>query len=73
LARGTAARAAGEDVSARGAKIVNYADDFVVVARKGAAEVLAQVKRWLVGLKLTLNETKTSIRDARKEHFRFLG
>jgi RNA-directed DNA polymerase len=56
-----------------GAKIVNYADDFVVVARRGAAEVLAQVKRWLVGLKLTLNETKTSIRDARKEHFRFLG
>jgi len=56
-----------------GAKIVNYADDFVVVARRGAAEVLAQVKRWLGGLKLTLNETKTSIRDARKEHFRFLG
>jgi RNA-directed DNA polymerase len=56
-----------------GAKIVNYADDFVVVARTGAAEVLAQVKRWLGGLKLTLNETKTSIRDARKEHFRFLG
>jgi RNA-directed DNA polymerase len=56
-----------------GAKIVNYADDFVVVAKKGATEVLAQVKRWLVGLKLTLNETKTSIRDGRKEHFRFLG
>jgi RNA-directed DNA polymerase len=56
-----------------GAKIVNYADDFVVVARQGAAEVLAQVKRWLDGMKLTLNETKTSIRDARKEHFRFLG
>ena len=56
-----------------GAKIVNYADDFVVVARTGAAEVLVQVKRWLEGLKLTLNETKTSIRDARKEHFRFLG
>lgn len=56
-----------------GARIVNYADDFVVVARRGAAEVLAQVKQWLDGMKLTLNETKTSIRDARKEHFRFLG
>ncbi|QRN96988.1 group II intron reverse transcriptase/maturase [Archangium violaceum] len=56
-----------------GAVLVNYADDFVVVARRGAAEVLAQVKRWLDGMKLTLNETKTSIRDARKEHFRFLG
>jgi len=56
-----------------GAVLVNYADDFVVVARRGAAEVLAQVKQWLDGMKLTLNETKTSIRDARKEHFRFLG
>jgi RNA-directed DNA polymerase len=55
------------------ARLVNYADDFVVVARWGATEVLAQVKKWLVGMKLTLNETKTSIRDARKEHFRFLG
>ena len=56
-----------------GAKFVNYADDFVVVAKKGATEVLAQVKTWLVGMKLTLNEQKTCIRDARKEHFRFLG
>ncbi|MFP2933875.1 hypothetical protein ACLESO_53855, partial [Pyxidicoccus sp. 3LG] len=38
-----------------GAKIVNYADDFVVVARRGTAEVLAQVTRWLVGMRLTLN------------------
>lgn len=56
-----------------GARIINYADDFVVVARKGAAEVLAQVKRWLEGMKLTLNESKTCIRDGRKEKFRFLG
>jgi RNA-directed DNA polymerase len=56
-----------------GAKFVNYADDFVVVAKKGATEVLAQVKEWLVGMKLTLNEQKTCIRNARKEHFRFLG
>lgn len=56
-----------------GARIVNYADDFVVVCRKDAAEVLAVVKRWLSAMKLTLNETKTCVRDARKEHFRFLG
>ncbi len=57
-----------------GARIVNYADDFVVVCRKkDAAEVLAVVRRWLSAMKLTLNETKTCIRDARKEHFRFLG
>jgi RNA-directed DNA polymerase len=57
-----------------GAKIVNYADDFVVLAKRGAAKVvLAKVKQWLVGMKLTLNETKTCIREAWKEHFRFLG
>ena len=56
-----------------GARIINYADDFVVVARKGAAEVLVRVKRWLQGMKLTLNETKTCIRNAKEENFRFLG
>jgi RNA-directed DNA polymerase len=55
------------------ARIVSYADDFVVVARRGATKVLAQMKRWLGGMKLTLNESKTSIRYAWKEHFRFLG
>jgi RNA-directed DNA polymerase len=56
-----------------GARLVNYADDFVVVCRKGAHEVLGRVRRWLEGMKLTLNETKTCIREARKESFRFLG
>jgi RNA-directed DNA polymerase len=56
-----------------GAKIVNYADDFVVLCKKGATQVLAQVRGWVEGMKLKVNEEKTSIRDARKEHFRFLG
>jgi RNA-directed DNA polymerase len=56
-----------------GAKIVNYADDFVVLSKTGAAQALAQVRGWLEGMKLKVNEEKTSIRDARKEHFRFLG
>ncbi len=56
-----------------GARIISYADDFVVVSRKGAAEVLTQVRRWLEGLKLTLNDTKTRIVDAKTENFRFLG
>jgi hypothetical protein len=56
-----------------GAKIVNYADDFVVVAAYEAPAVLARLKRWLNGMKLTLNETKTCIRDARRENFCFLG
>jgi RNA-directed DNA polymerase len=34
---------------------------------------LEVVRRWLLAMKLTLNETNTCIRDARKEHFRFLG
>jgi RNA-directed DNA polymerase len=56
-----------------GARIVNYADDFVVVSRRGAREILEQLQRWLAGMKLTLNETKTCIREAKKESFRFLG
>lgn len=70
LLKAFAASALGRKYEAR---IINYADDFVVVARRGAVEVLAQVKRWLAGMKLTLNESKTCIRDARKENFRFLG
>ncbi len=43
-----------------GARIVNYADDFVVLCRPGsAARVLAQIRQWLVGMKLTLNEAKS--------------
>jgi RNA-directed DNA polymerase len=56
-----------------GARLINYADDFVVVSRTGATHVLDQVKRWLVGMKLTLNEAKTSIRNAKAECFSFLG
>jgi len=65
--------AASELGRKHGARLINYADDFVVVAGTGAAEVLAKVRRWLAGMKLTLNETKTCIRDAEAESFRFLG
>jgi RNA-directed DNA polymerase len=65
---------AGSDLMKRSeAKIVNYADDFVVLCKKGATQVLTQVRKWVEGMKLKVNEEKTSIRDARKEHFRFLG
>lgn len=56
-----------------GARIVNYADDFVVLCEHSAAAVLAEVRRWIVGMKLALNEAKTCLRDAWKESFRFLG
>ena len=65
--------AASELGRKHGARIISYADDFVVVAHKGAAEVLTQVKRWLAGMKLTLNETKTRIVNAKEENFSFLG
>lgn len=55
------------------AKIVNFADDFVILSRGRAQEALAWT-RWAMGkLKLSLNETKTCIRHARRESFDFLG
>lgn len=55
------------------AKIVNYADDFVVLSRRGAGEVLKRVRRWVEKMGLKLNEQKTCIREAWKESFKFLG
>ena len=56
-----------------GARLVNYADDFVVLCRTGAAEVLAQSRRWFAQMGLTLNEQKTRVCDGRREAFDFLG
>ena len=56
-----------------GARLVNYADDFVVLCRMGAAEVLAQSRRWFTQMGLTLNEQKTRVCDGRREAFDFLG
>jgi RNA-directed DNA polymerase len=56
-----------------GARLVNYADDFVVLCRYGATEVLAQSRRWFVHMGLTLNEQKTRVCDGRREPFNFLG
>src|ERR1035438_8668068 len=55
------------------AKIVNYADDFVILSRGKANEALEWTRGVLDRLGLTLNERKTSIRNARKERFDFLG
>ncbi len=65
-------RERGEDRRLK-AVVVNYADDIVILSRGKAKEALALTKRWTGSLKLTLNEIKTRIRDARKEHFDFLG
>jgi RNA-directed DNA polymerase len=56
-----------------GALLVNYADDFVILCRHGAQEVLATTRRWFASIGLTLNEEKTKLRNARCESFDFLG
>jgi len=56
-----------------GARLVNYADDLVVLCRYGAVEVLAQTRRWFTQMGLTLNEQKTRVGDGRTEPFTFLG
>jgi hypothetical protein len=60
-------------VPAYQARIVSYADDFVIVSRKSAAEALAWTRQVMIKLGLTLNEAKTAVRDSRRESFDFLG
>ena len=55
------------------AEIVNYADDFVILSRGHAREALAWTRQVMGRLGLTLNEAKTSVREARQESFDFLG
>jgi RNA-directed DNA polymerase len=55
------------------AHVVAYADDLVILSRGRAAEALTWVRDAMAKLGLTLNEAKTSVRDARKERFDFLG
>ena len=55
------------------AHVINYADDFVILSRGHAAEALAWTDRVMTRLGLSLNRTKTCVRDARQERFDFLG
>lgn len=55
------------------AQIVNYADDFVILSRGKAKEAWEWTRGALERLGLTLNENKTSLRNARQERFDFLG
>src|SRR6186997_2686175 len=55
------------------AHVVTYADDFVILSRGHADEALAWTRRVMTRLGLTVNEAKTTVRDARQEHFDFLG
>ncbi len=55
------------------AHVVSYADDFVILSRGHAARAKAWAAATLTKLGLTLNEEKTSLKDARRERFTFLG
>ena len=57
-----------------GSRIVTYADDLVILCRKGKAEEALQRMRELMGkLKLTVNEEKTRICTVPEGEFDFLG
>jgi group II intron reverse transcriptase/maturase len=57
-----------------GSRIVTYADDLVILCRKGKAEEALQHLREIMGkLKLTVNEEKTRICKVPEGEFDFLG
>jgi len=57
-----------------GSRIVTYADDLVILCRKGNAEAALQRLREIMGrLKLTVNEEKTRICKVPDGEFDFLG
>ena len=55
------------------ARVINYADDFVIVTRGHAEQALRVTKRVMELMGLELNERKTKIRDVDKEPLDFLG
>lgn len=56
------------------AKLVRYADDFVLLCRPGDGAVLyVRLKSYLERKGLKLNEAKTHVLNARAESFQFLG
>ena len=57
-----------------GSRIVTYADDLVILCRRGKAEEALQQLRQIMGkLKLTVNEEKTQICKVPEGKFDFLG
>ena len=55
------------------ARLVSYADDFVILSSGRAEEALQWTRRVIEAIGLSLNEAKTCVRDARRERFDFLG
>jgi RNA-directed DNA polymerase len=55
------------------AHVVVYADDLVILSRRHASEAHAVLKDVMTRIGLTVNETKTKLREATIERFDFLG
>jgi len=55
------------------ARIVSYADDYVICCQGGAEEALREMRWMMQRLKLTINEAKTHVRRLPQERFDFLG
>jgi RNA-directed DNA polymerase len=55
------------------AKIVNYADDFVILCRGSAEQAMTAMRDMMARLKLTVNEAKTRVCLLPAESFDFLG
>ena len=56
-----------------GAKIVNYADDFVICCKRAAPQAMVAMRQIMGKLKLTVNEEKTHLCELPRERFDFLG
>jgi RNA-directed DNA polymerase len=52
---------------------VSYADDFVICCKGSAEQAMTEMRQLMKQLKLTVNETKTHIRQLPQERFDFLG
>jgi len=56
-----------------GARLIRYADDFMVLTKSNTERVLRGIKAVLDDLSLSLNEDKTRVIEANQESFDFLG
>ena len=65
-------KALGHEVRLK-ARIVNYADDFVICCRGTAEQAMTVMREMMSRLKLTVNEDKTHVRQLPGETFDFLG
>lgn len=60
--------------TSRQARMVRYADDFVIASPIGrAGGMMARLQKWLLARGLTLNEAKTRVVNLHREGINFLG